>query len=56
MVQPLAGERVIHRCVFVDLSIPLEYGVEFSALHNIYELFGASSIAQVDLGQRAHHH
>ena len=56
MVQPLAGEWAIRRNVFEQLHVPIGYGVEFSTLLDVYDEWGIDSIAQVDLGRRAHRH
>ncbi|HNQ07702.1 MAG TPA: glucosyl-3-phosphoglycerate synthase [Tetrasphaera sp.] len=54
IVQPLAGEWAIRRRTFAGLSVPMGYGVEIAALIDVAEVFGAHSIAQVDLGRRTH--
>ena len=56
MVQPLAGEWAIRRNVFEQLHVPIGYGVEFSTLLDVHDEWGIDSIAQVDLGRRAHRH
>jgi len=56
IVQPLAGEWAIRRNVFDQLHVPIGYGVEFSTLLDVYDEWGIDSIAQVDLGRRAHRH
>ena len=56
IVQPLAGEWGIRRNVFEQLHVPIGYGVEFSTLLDVYDEWGIDSIAQVDLGRRAHRH
>ncbi len=55
VIQPLSGEyggrrHALERCAFTS-----GYGVETSLLIDIYELFGLSAIAQVDLLERVHH-
>lgn len=55
VIQPLSGEyggrrSALERCAFTS-----GYGVETSLLIDIYELFGLSAIAQVDLLERIHH-
>ncbi len=55
VIQPLSGEyggrrSALERCTFTS-----GYGVETSLLIEIYELFGLSAIAQVDLLERIHH-
>jgi glucosyl-3-phosphoglycerate synthase len=56
VIQPLAGEWAIRRSAFERLSVPMGYGVELSTLLDIHDRFGLESIAQVDLGRRAHRH
>ena len=56
VVQPLAGEWAIRRDVFEALSVPTGYGVELAALIDTEARLGLDSIAQVDLGRRAHRH
>ncbi len=56
VVQPLAGEWSVRRRVFERLSVPVGYGVEIAALVDTADVEGAGSIAQVDLGRRAHRH
>jgi glucosyl-3-phosphoglycerate synthase len=56
LVQPLAGEWAVHRDVFAGLSVPTGYAVELAALVDTARSHGAGSIAQVDLGRRAHTH
>ena len=56
VIQPLAGEWAIRRTAFEHLSIPMGYGVELSTLLDVHDGFGLESIAQVDLGRRAHRH
>ena len=56
MVQPLAGEWAIRRNVFEQLHVPIGYGVELSTLLDVHDEWGIDSIAQVDLGRRAHRH
>jgi glucosyl-3-phosphoglycerate synthase len=56
IVQPLAGEWAIRRNVLEQLHVPTGYGVEFSTLLDVYDEWGIDSIAQVDLGRRAHRH
>lgn len=55
VIQPLSGEyggrrSALERCVFFS-----GYGVETGLLIDIYEKFGLSAIAQVDLLERIHH-
>ena len=56
VVQPLAGEWAIRRDHFASLSVPHGYGVELATLLDTHARRGLDSIAQVDLGQRAHVH
>jgi glucosyl-3-phosphoglycerate synthase len=56
VVQPLAGEWAIRREHFASLRVPTGYGVEFAALVDTLASDGLESIAQVDLGYRAHRH
>lgn len=54
--QPLAGEWAVRRSLFESLSVPHEYAVELAALVDTVRSRGLDSIAQVDLGVRAHRH
>ena len=54
LVQPLAGEWAVRRDLFERLSVPTGYAVEMAALIDTLRLLGPDSIAQVDLGRRAH--
>jgi glucosyl-3-phosphoglycerate synthase len=56
VVQPLAGEWAVRRSCFAELSVPTGYGVEIAALLDIAIKWGLDSVAQVDLGERAHSH
>ncbi len=56
VVQPLAGEWAARRSVLERLSVPVGYGVEIAALVDTADLLGTGSVAQVDLGRRAHRH
>jgi glucosyl-3-phosphoglycerate synthase len=56
VVQPLAGEWAARRELMEALPIPVGYGVELSTLLDTAARFGLDSIAQVDLGSRAHKH
>ena len=56
LVQPLAGEWAVRRSLFERLSVPTGYAVELAALIDTVGLLGPGSIAQVDLGRRAHRH
>lgn len=55
-IQPLSGEWAIRRSDFETMSVPVGYGVEIAALVDTAVRHGASAIAQVDLGRRAHRH
>lgn len=52
--QPLAGETAVLRTVLEKLRLAPAYGVETALLIDVASLFGASSIAQVELGLRCH--
>ncbi len=52
--QPLAGETAVPRTVLDKIELAPAYGVEIALLIDVASLFGARSIAQVDLGVRAH--
>lgn len=52
--QPLAGETAAPRTVFEKVGFADGYGVEIGLLIDVAADFGASSIAQVDLGTRIH--
>ena len=56
LVQPLAGEWAVRRSAFETYAVPCGYGVEIAALVDTATRAGASAIAQVDLGRRAHRH
>lgn len=56
LVHPLAGEWAVRRDLFERLSVPTGYAVELAALVDTVRLRGPASIAQVDLGRRAHRH
>lgn len=56
VVQPLAGEYAVRRCLFESLPIPCGYGVEIGLLLDTLRLRGVNAIAQVDLGERRHRH
>jgi glucosyl-3-phosphoglycerate synthase len=56
VVQPLAGEWAARRSLMESLSIPVGYGVELAALIDTASGYGLDSVAQVDLGSRAHRH
>ena len=54
--QPLAGEWAARRSLLESLSVPHEYAVELAALIDTERAHGLDTIAQVDLGIRAHRH
>ena len=54
--QPLAGEWAVRRALFEQLSVPHEYAVELAVLVDTQRTRGLETIAQVDLGVRAHRH
>jgi glucosyl-3-phosphoglycerate synthase len=56
VAQPLAGEWAARRDLMESLSIPVGYGVELAVLIDTAARFGLGAVAQVDLGERAHHH
>jgi len=56
LIQPLAGEWAVKRQLFERLAVPTGYAVELAALVDTASLLGMESIAQVDLGRRAHRH
>jgi glucosyl-3-phosphoglycerate synthase len=56
VAQPLAGEYAVRRVHIESLPIPCGYGVEFALLVDTYARAGLDALAQVDLGERRHHH
>jgi len=52
--QPLAGETAAQRWVFEKIDLADGYGVELGLLIDVAARFGPETIAQVDLGVRAH--
>lgn len=56
IVQPLSGEYAAKRSLLENLYFPAGYGVETALLLDIYRKVGIRKIAQVDLGERLHHH
>src|ERR1700722_10832334 len=52
--QPLAGETAAPRTVLEKMRLAPAYGVELALLIDVASMFGASSIAQVELGERVH--
>jgi glucosyl-3-phosphoglycerate synthase len=55
VVQPLSGEYGGRRTALEKLTFFSGYGVETGLLIDIFEKFGVSAIAQVDLNERIHH-
>ena len=55
VIQPLSGEYGGRRKALEQVPFYSGYGVEIGLLIDIYEKFGLSSIAQVDLLKRIHH-
>ncbi len=54
IVQPLSGEYGGRREVLEQVPFATAYGVEIAMLIDVAAKFGASSMAQVDLGERIH--
>ncbi|MBA3865442.1 MAG: glucosyl-3-phosphoglycerate synthase, partial [Solirubrobacterales bacterium] len=54
--QPLAGEIAIERELFLDLAVPVGYGVEIAMMIDCLALAGLEALAQVDLGARQNRH
>jgi glucosyl-3-phosphoglycerate synthase len=52
--QPLAGETAAPRTVLEKVRLAPSYGVEMALLIDVASMFGATSIAQVELGERVH--
>jgi glycosyltransferase involved in cell wall biosynthesis len=55
VIQPLAGEYGGRRKALERMPFFSGYGVEIGLLIDIFDAFGISSIAQVDLKERIHH-
>lgn len=55
VIQPLSGEYGGRRKALEQLSFFSGYGVEIGLLIDVFEKFGLSAIAQVDLLERVHH-
>jgi hypothetical protein len=55
VIQPLSGEYGGRRKALEQLPFFSGYGVEIGMLIDIFEKFGLSAIAQVDLLERIHH-
>jgi glycosyltransferase involved in cell wall biosynthesis/nucleotide-binding universal stress UspA family protein len=55
VVQPLSGEYAGRRAALEQAIFSSGYGVETGLLIDVYERYGLSAIAQVDLLERIHH-
>lgn len=55
IIQPLSGEYGGRRVALEQLPFSSGYGVEIGLLIDVFECFGLSAIAQVDLQKRIHH-
>lgn len=55
VIQPLSGEYGGKRKVLENLTFFTGYGVETGLLIDVFEKYGLSAIAQVDLLERIHH-
>jgi glucosyl-3-phosphoglycerate synthase len=55
VVQPLSGEYAGRRAALEQATFFSGYGVETGLLIDVYERYGLSAIAQVDLLERIHH-
>lgn len=55
VIQPLSGEYGGRRLALEQLPFSSGYGVEIGLLIDVFEKFGLSAIAQVDLQERIHH-
>ena len=55
LIQPLSGEYGGRRSAFEKMPFSSGYGVEIGLVIDIFEKFGISAIAQVDLQERVHH-
>jgi glucosyl-3-phosphoglycerate synthase len=55
VIQPLSGEYGGRRSALQQLGFFSGYGVEIGLLIDIFEKFGLSAVAQVDLQERIHH-
>jgi glucosyl-3-phosphoglycerate synthase len=54
VLQPLAGETALRREILDKVELAPGYRVEMALLIDVSHAYGASSIAQVDLGVRVH--
>ncbi len=55
VIQPLSGEYGGRRTAFEQMPFSSGYGVEIGLVIDMFERFGISAIAQVDLQERVHH-
>jgi glucosyl-3-phosphoglycerate synthase len=55
IIQPLSGEYGGRRSALEQLPFSSGYGVEIGMLIDVFERYGLSAIAQVDLQERVHH-
>jgi glucosyl-3-phosphoglycerate synthase len=55
IIQPLSGEYGGRRSALEQLPFSSGYGVEIGLLIDVFERYGLSAIAQVDLQERIHH-
>ena len=55
IIQPLSGEYGGRRTALEQMPFSSGYGVEIGLLIDVFEKFGLSAIAQVDLQERIHH-
>lgn len=55
VIQPLSGEYGGRRTALEQMPFSSGYGVEIGLIIDIFEKFGLSAIAQVDLQERVHH-
>ena len=55
IIQPLSGEYGGRRTALEQMPFSSGYGVEIGLVIDIFEKFGLSAIAQVDLQERIHH-
>ena len=54
--QPLGGEFAARRTTMEQIPFVQGWGVEIAMLADVAERFGATAIAQVDVGERQHRH
>ncbi len=54
LVQPLSGEYAGRRSILEQLPFSVGYGVEVGHLIDLYHMFGAQVLAQVDMDTRIH--